>query len=210
MNSYDRKVEALINMGVEIDYVPTAMTRSTDWRVNGKRGLYHYLGKYFKVLTVMERRDGSPTFMQPVLLQEDSQYSEQACFKTIGRVELPVRFNDEAQEHEIGIWPWQKVGAFGQVIFTAPRYSFSSEDAESIGGDLLFQKDVRADAARMTGFGRAQIRLNAEPEPSKTVWFLLSELPELMQHERMCDSYTCFLCQTLLLNAQQWLIDNRS
>lgn len=145
--------------------------------------------------------------LQPVLVQEASQYDRSACFKTIGHVALPMRTRDvDGQEvSEFGITAKRSVGAYGEVTFTGPRCSLSNPEklTPEEAAAVLYHRLVRPDPNRMTGRVGIWVLRGNENQYKNCVWFTRDELKELAEHELMDDTPTMVLMNWVLGNIAQ-------
>ncbi|MCC7433020.1 hypothetical protein IT412_05880 [Candidatus Peregrinibacteria bacterium] len=181
-STFLKKIKELVSLCTPFTYEPTKdLPRDGEWRTT-KNYFKHEKDKFFKVGLIRGRHIGTDqTYIQPILLQEFSQYDEYGCEKTVGEINLPVR--KQNFEIEVGLTAISSpgVGLKNPILITAPRHSISSQNRWTALNTKrhIYQTLLRADSNRQTGRTLARV-VEQKSELDGVVWFNLAEVERLI------------------------------
>lgn len=166
------------------------------------------VNKHFRAFFADVRRSNSDQVeVRGVILQEATHFNEAECGKTIGEIILPVRMGIDGVL-STALTARKAIGNYGKPLIIAPRFSNSRPDAASFVNaeeTILRQKQIRADANRITGKIKAKIVADDFRFANMEVleWFDELEIAAALEHEALEDSPTIGVLLDLLLHREQ-------
>lgn len=166
------------------------------------------VNKHFRAFFAEIRRSNSNQVeVRGVILQEATHYNEAECNKIIGEIILPVRMGIDGVLSS-ALTVRKAIGNYGKPLIVAPRFPYSRPDAASFINDkeiILRQKQIRADANRITGKINAKIVADDFRFANLEIleWFDELEISAALEHDTLEDSPTIGILQDLLLHREQ-------
>jgi len=212
--SFEQRIESLLAKSRKINWREVTAAEAAPW-VTNDRGIDRgtdprtFFSNRFIQGTYAD--DGSPYAAFPITVEESREYNSESCLKTVGRIFLPLRYEDG--EIQFGLMAQSPGGSFGEWRFSAPRASFSNPDSSEIDKlltkltdkrQLLYKANRQTNQNRITGsvdllMGFINNELNMPPADAKSVeWFNAEEhVDPILGHSYMKDGLTCSLLERL-------------
>jgi|GEM_PF-5752507 len=192
--AFNQKLDKLRAYGSRMEFrqVKEIPRNGVDGWKSASEYIKNALGKFFKIIFIEAKNtDSGQEWVQPVMVQEESQLDSGTCNKVLGNLTLPLRLRNGRVE--AGITIKNPVGTFGKALFSAPRSSNSNTNKSEFLKieEVFWRKFLRPDAMRMSGqidntivlLNEADVA-NVDDDKEKVVWFSTAELERLIEGTR--------------------------